>query len=90
MTFKKIGAIAVAVWGLTASGAFAQSSETVKIAYIDPLSGFMAATGEHGLKEFQYAADQINARGGVWAGSWRSCRWTTSCRRRKVCNCSRR
>ena len=25
----------------------------------------MAATGEHGLKEFQYAADQINARGGV-------------------------
>ena len=37
----------------------------VKIAYIDPLSGMMAATGEHGLKEFQFAAEQINARGGV-------------------------
>ena len=37
----------------------------IKIAYIDPLSGAMGATGEHGLNELQYAADQINARGGV-------------------------
>jgi len=41
--------------------AFAQ----VKIAYIDPLSGLMAATGEHGLHELEFAAEQINAKGGV-------------------------
>jgi branched-chain amino acid transport system substrate-binding protein len=37
----------------------------VRIAYIDPLSGVMAATGEHGLHELEFAADQVNARGGV-------------------------
>ena len=37
----------------------------VKIAYIDPLSGLMAATGEHGLHELEFAAEQINAQGGV-------------------------
>ncbi len=37
----------------------------IKIAYIDPLSGLMAATGEHGLHELEFAAEQINAKGGV-------------------------
>jgi branched-chain amino acid transport system substrate-binding protein len=37
----------------------------VKIAYIDPLSGAMGATGEHGLHELEFAADRVNARGGV-------------------------
>jgi len=37
----------------------------IRIAYIDPLSGAMGATGEHGLRELEFAADQINARGGV-------------------------
>ena len=37
----------------------------IKIAYIDPLSGLMAATGEHGLHELEFAAEQINASGGV-------------------------
>jgi branched-chain amino acid transport system substrate-binding protein len=37
----------------------------IRIAYIDPLSGLMAATGEHGLQELQFAADTVNARGGV-------------------------
>ncbi|HUW36236.1 MAG TPA: branched-chain amino acid ABC transporter substrate-binding protein [Rhodocyclaceae bacterium] len=46
---------------LFAGAALAQ----VKIAYIDPLSGMMAATGDHGLREFQFAAAQINAHGGV-------------------------
>jgi branched-chain amino acid transport system substrate-binding protein len=45
----------------SAGGARAQ----LKIAYIDPLSGLMAATGEHGLRELQYNAERINARGGV-------------------------
>ena len=37
----------------------------VRIAYIDPLSGAMAATGEHGLHELEFAAERVNARGGV-------------------------
>jgi branched-chain amino acid transport system substrate-binding protein len=37
----------------------------VRIAYIDPLSGAMGATGEHGLHELEFAAEQVNARGGI-------------------------
>jgi branched-chain amino acid transport system substrate-binding protein len=40
-------------------------ADTIKIAYIDPLSGLMAATGDHGLKELQFAAARINDKGGV-------------------------
>ncbi len=41
------------------------ASADIKIAYIDPLSGLMAATGEHGLHELEFAAEQVNAKGGV-------------------------
>jgi len=37
----------------------------VRVAYIDPLSGLMAATGEHGLHELEFAAEQVNAEGGA-------------------------
>ena len=40
-------------------------SAQVRIAYIDPLSGAMGATGEHGLRELEFAVEAINARGGV-------------------------
>jgi len=53
---------------ILAAGAFFLAGSAlaqVKIAYIDPLSGMMAATGEHGLREFQFAVDQLNARGGA-------------------------
>jgi branched-chain amino acid transport system substrate-binding protein len=43
----------------------AQAGDTIKIGYIDPLSGMGASVGEGGLKTFQYMADQINAAGGV-------------------------
>ena len=43
--------------------AFAQ--ESVKIGYIDPLSGGGASVGETGLKTFQFLADELNAKGGV-------------------------
>ncbi len=43
----------------------ASAAETIKIGYIDPLSGGGASVGEVGLKTYQYAADQINAAGGV-------------------------
>ncbi len=55
--------VATAVLGAMSFAVSAQ--ETIKIAYIDPLSGPMAATGEHGLHEFQFIAEQINSRGGV-------------------------
>jgi branched-chain amino acid transport system substrate-binding protein len=45
-----------------ASGA---AQAQIKIGYIDPLSGLMAATGDHGLRELQFNADRINARGGI-------------------------
>ena len=53
---------------LLAAGVVAASVPSwaqVKIAYIDPLSGGMGATGERGLQEYQFAAEQVNARGGV-------------------------
>ena len=46
-----------------ASGAvFAQAGETVKIAYIDPLSGAFANVGQNGLKSWQFMATQFNKK----------------------------
>ena len=41
------------------------ADDTVKIGYIDPLSGGGASVGEVGLKTFQYLADELNANGGL-------------------------
>ncbi|WP_316165889.1 MULTISPECIES: branched-chain amino acid ABC transporter substrate-binding protein [unclassified Bradyrhizobium] len=46
-------------------GHAAQAEDTVKIGYIDPLSGGGASIGEGGLKTFQYLADELNAKGGI-------------------------
>ena len=43
----------------------AHGQESVRIGYIDPLSGGGASAGEKGLKTFQYMADEINAQGGI-------------------------
>src|SRR6516165_3287916 len=48
---------------LLGGGAMAQ--ETLKIGYIDPLSGGGASIGEVGLKTFQFLADEVNAKGGI-------------------------
>ena len=58
------------LWGLAAVtvlgfAAPVKAQETVKIAFIDPLSGGGASTGEAGLKIYQFIADQLNAKGGV-------------------------
>ena len=45
---------------LVAAGAHAQKGETVKIAWIDPLSGLMAPLGQNQLKSYQFIADQFN------------------------------
>ncbi|MBM3568021.1 MAG: branched-chain amino acid ABC transporter substrate-binding protein [Alphaproteobacteria bacterium] len=57
----------VAVLGLSlaAGTALAQSRGTVKIAYIDPLSGAFANVGDLGLKHYTFFADKLNAAGGV-------------------------
>ena len=43
----------------------ALADDTVKIGYIDPLSGGGASIGEIGFKTFQYLADELNAAGGL-------------------------
>ncbi|OYU87924.1 MAG: branched-chain amino acid ABC transporter substrate-binding protein [Bradyrhizobiaceae bacterium PARB1] len=46
-------------------GTAAMAQETVKIGYIDPLSGGGASVGEGGLKTFQFLAEELNAKGGI-------------------------
>jgi branched-chain amino acid transport system substrate-binding protein len=50
---------------LSLAGTSAFAADTIKIAYIDPLSGGGASVGEVGLRHFQWLADQINASGGL-------------------------
>ena len=56
----KIATVAILV--ASATGAFAQKGETVKIAWLDPLSGLMAAVGTNQLKTFQFLADEFNKK----------------------------
>src|SRR5262245_36260873 len=55
--------IAAALLPMLGGSAFAQ--DTVKIGYIDPLSGGGASIGEVGLKTFQFLAEELNAKGGI-------------------------
>ena len=59
---KKMIAVALA---LPLLGSAAIAEDTVKIGYIDPLSGGGASVGEVGLKTFQFLAEEFNAKGGV-------------------------
>jgi len=59
---KLIMAAAIA---LPMLGGAAMAQDTLKIAYIDPLSGGGASVGEIGLKTFQFLADEVNAKGGI-------------------------
>ena len=56
---KSVAACAMLV-SLTA--AFAQKGETVKIAWLDPLSGLMAAVGTNQLKTTQFLAEEFNKK----------------------------
>jgi branched-chain amino acid transport system substrate-binding protein len=54
---------ALLVATLAASGAaFAQKGETVKVAWIDPLSGLMAPVGQNALTSFQYTAEWFSKK----------------------------
>jgi branched-chain amino acid transport system substrate-binding protein len=51
---------ALAAAAVVASPAFAQKGETVKIAWIDPLTGLMAPVGQNQIKGFQFVAEYFN------------------------------
>lgn len=57
-TLKFVAAAAMLV---CAQNALAQKGETVKIAWIDPLSGLMAPVGTNQLKSFQFFAEKFSA-----------------------------
>ncbi|MCO5090888.1 branched-chain amino acid ABC transporter substrate-binding protein [Bosea sp. (in: a-proteobacteria)] len=59
----------VAFAGLTALAVQAAgATEPVRLAFVDPLSGPLASSGQLGLNHYRFAADEINAKGGVLGG----------------------
>ncbi len=46
----------------------ATAAETIRIAYIDPLSGAFGDVGDAGHKHFKFMVDKINAEGGFLGG----------------------
>src|ERR1700761_6588090 len=60
-----LAAICVAVLGAAVSAAPSRAADdTIKIGYVDPLSGPFAATGSNFLKVFNYILGIVNAEGG--------------------------
>ncbi len=53
--------LCAALFGLLATTALARADEVVKLAYIDPLSGSLAETGQLGEQHFRFAIDRANA-----------------------------
>src|ERR1700752_5261886 len=53
------------VLALSAFAGHAHAQDSIKLGYIDPLSGGGASVGEGGLKTFQFLADELNAKGGI-------------------------
>ena len=60
--YRSLALAAGVVVGVLLSPAMAQT--VVKLAWIDPLSGGAASSGEAGLKTFQYLVNQLNEKGG--------------------------
>jgi branched-chain amino acid transport system substrate-binding protein len=59
-TRRMFGLTVGASMALSAGVAFAQKGETVKIAWIDPLTGLMAPVGQNQVKSFQFFAEKFN------------------------------
>ena len=62
MKYTGLNALALALSLTTIS---AKAADTIKIAYLEPLSGGMANVGEEGAHNFQFVLDQLNAAGGA-------------------------
>lgn len=61
-----VGLVAALLIGTGPAVAWADEFDgTVKVAYIDPLSGSMAMSGQLGLDHLKFFAKQINADGGI-------------------------
>jgi branched-chain amino acid transport system substrate-binding protein len=64
--FLKLLAVAAMATMMSAAGA---AGESIRIGYIDPLSGAFATTGNQGLAQYRYAVETlVNAKGGVLGG----------------------
>ena len=69
MQFSKLGR---GLFGLLAAlllGGPALGADTIKIGYLDPLSGPFANVGEHGAREALLVIEAVNAAGGVLGGT---------------------
>lgn len=62
MQFTRRSLAVLVSLSLSSAAAFAQKGETVKVAWIDPLSGLMASVGQNQLKTYQYIAEKLNAK----------------------------
>ncbi|WP_417684015.1 branched-chain amino acid ABC transporter substrate-binding protein [Roseibium sp.] len=54
--------VALSVMGTVSAPAWA---ETLKLGFVDPLSGGAASVGQIGLNQLKFIADQVNEKGGV-------------------------
>jgi len=62
-----IGLTALAMAGISSPKVYA--ADPIQIAFIDPLTGPFATTGESGLRSFEYAVEKlVNEKGGVLGG----------------------
>ncbi len=55
--------VVLAAMTLCASAAFAQKGETVKIAWIDPLTGLMGPVGQNQVNSFRFFAEKFSGAG---------------------------
>ena len=61
-THRLFGITVAASAALVSGVAFAQAGQTVKLAFIDPLSGPFANIGQNQLKSWQFIAEEINKK----------------------------
>ena len=59
-TRRLFGLSVAATAALGSTLAFAQAGQTVKIAWIDPLSGLMGPVGQNQIRSFQFVAEHFN------------------------------
>lgn len=65
MGLRTLGFAVAGAAALAGGVAAAHAEDTIKLGFIDPLSGAGSTVGEPGLKTYQYFADEVNAAGGV-------------------------
>lgn len=65
---KIIQVLMCAIVTLATGGLPARAADSIRIAFIDPLSGPFANLGEIEVRAFNYSVDLVNARGGVLGG----------------------